>query len=59
MAKHTPDQKQVDRFINKLPTVEEIRHKLTLNLRERRLLTTLLRLAEQRRAATEKGREDV
>ncbi len=43
----------VDRYVESLPPPQQIRERLSLNLREQRLLKQLLKLAEQRQKVEE------
>jgi hypothetical protein len=47
----TPDP--VDRYVEALPGSRQIRERLSVNLREQRLLKQLLKLAEQREKVQE------
>ena len=44
---------KLDRYLDRLPKIPEIRNRLSENLREARLLRQLLKIAEQRRKVEE------
>ena len=47
------DTNTLAEFLEKVPTPDEIRRKITENLRQKKLLRQLLKLAEQRQAVEE------
>lgn len=54
----TSDQRDsIDRYVQSLPEPQQIRERLSENLREQRLLKQLLKLAEQREKVAEARRD--